>query len=210
MISTSSIMHNEILSKSQHELFPLVKRFSSQFGLVGGTAIALHLGHRQSIDFDLFSNKPFDNAHIRKIIVKTNSIDRVVFDEEGQYTVLINGVRFTFLEYPFQLSFHRNAPGGIRLPDLLTLAAMKAYALGRRAKWKDYVDMYFIIKKYGLNRVTARARSIFVKEFNEKVFRTQLSYFDDIDFSEEVIFMPGFEVKPSLIESALVNFSLAK
>lgn len=204
-------MHHEILSTPQHELWPLVKKFSSNFGLVGGTAIALHLGHRQSIDFDLFSNKPFDNAGLRKIIVKTNKIDRVVFDEKGQYTILANGVRFTFLEYPFNLTFHKNASAGINLPDLLTLAAMKAYALGRRAKWKDYVDMYFIIKKYkGLSAIVTRAASIFGKEFNEKVFRVQLSYFADIDFSEEVIFMPGFEIKPSTIKNALTKFSLVK
>jgi len=204
-------MHHEILSKPQLGLLPLVKKFSSNFGLVGGTAIALHLGHRQSIDFDLFSNKLFDNAGLRKIIVKTNKIDRVVFDEKGQYTLLINGVRFTFLEYPFHLSFHRHEAADIRLPDLFTLAAMKAYALGRRAKWKDYVDMYFIIKKYnGLSGIVTRAMEIFGKEFNEKVFRAQLSYFDDIDFSEEVIFMRGFEVSSALIKKSLVNFSLAK
>lgn len=204
-------MHHEILSNPQLKLWPLVKKFPPNFGLVGGTAIALHLGHRQSIDFDLFSNKPFDNADLRKIIVKTNKIDRVVFDEKGQYTIVANGVRFTFLEYPFHLSFHKNAVENINLPDLLTLAAMKAYALGRRAKWKDYVDMYFIIKKYkGLSAIVTRATSMFGKEFNEKVFRVQLSYFADIDFSEEVIFMPGFEIKPSAIKSALTKFSLEK
>lgn len=204
-------MHHEILSKPQLELWPLVKKFSPNFGLVGGTAIALNLGHRQSIDFDLFSNKPFDNAGLRKIIVKTNKIDQVVFDEKGQYTILVNGVRLTFLEYPFHLSFHRNSAERINLPDLLTLAAMKAYALGRRAKWKDYVDMYFIIKKYnGLSAIVTRATAIFGKEFNEKVFRVQLSYFADIDFSEEVIFMPGFKIKPLTIKNALTRFSLEK
>mgnify|MGYP001568579000 FL=1 len=202
-------MHNEILSESQLELLPLVKKFSLNFGLVRGTAIALHLGHRRSIDFDLFSNKPFDNGSIRKTIIKINKIDRVVFDEKGQYTILVNGVRFTFLEYPFRMAFHHNPATGIRLPDLLTLAAMKAYALGRRAKWKDYVGMYFVIKKYGgLSRIIVRARSMFGKEFNEKVFRAQLSFFDDIDFSEEVAFMPEFETKISLIKSALVGYSL--
>ncbi len=202
-------MHSEILSKAQAELLPLVKKIPANFGLVGGTAIALYLGHRQSIDFDLFSNKIFNNADIRKIIVKTYKVDRAVFDEKGQYTVLVNGVRFTFLEYPFPILFQRHSTTGIRIPDLLTLAAIKAYALGRRAKWKDYVDMYFIIKKYkGVRKITARAQSIFGEEFNEKVFRAQLSYFDDIDFTEEMIFMPGFEIKPATIKAALVGFSL--
>ena len=50
-------MHEKILTEDQKNLLPLVAEFSSDFGLVGGTAIALHLGHRRSIDFDLFSKK---------------------------------------------------------------------------------------------------------------------------------------------------------
>ena len=46
-------MHKEILTKEQLELLPTIKFFSKDFGLVGGTAIALHIGHRHSIDFDL-------------------------------------------------------------------------------------------------------------------------------------------------------------
>lgn len=48
-------MHIEILNSDQAELLPYLKSFNRSFYMVGGTAIALHLGHRQSIDFDLFS-----------------------------------------------------------------------------------------------------------------------------------------------------------
>jgi len=48
-------MHKEVLNKNQVELSPFLKTFSKDFGLVGGTAIALHIGHRFSIDFDLFT-----------------------------------------------------------------------------------------------------------------------------------------------------------
>ena len=53
-------MHKEILTAKQTGLLPVIKTFSKDFGLVGGTAIALYIGHRQSIDFDLFSLKMFD------------------------------------------------------------------------------------------------------------------------------------------------------
>jgi len=55
-------MHKEILSPAQAKLLPLVKKFNKDFYLTGGTAIALHLGHRRSIDFDLFSGKEFRKA----------------------------------------------------------------------------------------------------------------------------------------------------
>ena len=51
-------MQNHILTPNQKELFPLLKKFKKYYYLAGGTAIALHIGHRRSIDFDLFTNSP--------------------------------------------------------------------------------------------------------------------------------------------------------
>ena len=61
-------MHNEILTANQKELLPLLKDVSTEFGLVGGTAIALHLGHRESIDFDLFKNGSLDILKLKRNI----------------------------------------------------------------------------------------------------------------------------------------------
>ncbi len=63
-------MHREILTKEQEALLPLVKSFSKDFGLVGGTAVAPHIGHRESLDFDLFSDEDFDTASIKRTIEK--------------------------------------------------------------------------------------------------------------------------------------------
>lgn len=61
------------------------------------------------------------------------------------------------------------------MPDLISLAAMKAYSLGRRSKWKDYVDLYFIIKGYfSVREISEKAREIFGGGFNERLFREQL------------------------------------
>lgn len=203
-------LHKEVLTKEQIALLPLVAAFSKDFGLVGGTAIALHIGHRFSIDFDLFTNKAFNNLKIRAGVVRRGRISEVILDEYGQYTIIMNGVRLTYLYYPFKINFSKKFGDIIKLPDLLTLAAMKAYALGRRAKWKDYVDLYFIGKKYhGIGDIIKKARKIFGNEFNEKMFRAQLAYFKDIDHSEKVIYLPGFEVSDDVIKKGLVDFSLS-
>lgn len=203
-------IHPEILTAEQRELLPLVKSFSKDFGLVGGTAIAIFIGHRRSIDFGLFTDKEFDNWKIRRKILQFKKIDSVLRDEDGQYTVVIHKVRFTFFCYPFKISFSSNFDKVIGLPDLLTLAAMKAYALGRRAKWKDYVDLYFVMKDYyDISKVIKKARLIYGAEFNEKLFRAQLSYFKDIDYSEKVDFMEGFEIADEIIKRRLIDFSLA-
>lgn len=202
-------MHKEILTDEQAGFLPLIKSFSKDFGLVGGTAIALHLGHRRSIDFDLFSKKEFDNQKIRRKIIKFSKIVRVIRDETGQFTLDINGVRFTFFLYPYPIVFSGDLDNLIKIPDLLTLAAMKAFASGRRAKWKDYVDLYFVAKtRHGIKDICRKAAEIFGNEFNEKLFRTQLAYFEDINYSEEIMFMPGFEIGADEIKRGLINFSL--
>lgn len=203
-------MHEEILTKAQVKLLPIVKLFSQKFGLVGGTAIALHLGHRESLDFDLFRSEPFSNYSIKTKIAQYAAMGTVLVNKKREYTFLINGVKFTFFQFPYRISFSESFDGIVRLPDLLTLAAMKAFALGRRAKWKDYVDLYFILNAHHtVSEITAKGVEVFGKEFNEKIFRTQLAYFADIDYSEQVIYRSGSSTDDDAIKKALVEFSLA-
>lgn len=203
--------HKEILTYEQKKLLPLIGEFAKNFGLVGGTAIALNIGHRRSIDFDLFSLKKFDNYQIKRKISKNYKIESVINDEDGQYTILIKGVRFTFLYYPYKISFSEKFNNVIKLPNLLTLATMKAFALSRRVKWKDYVDLYFVMKDYfSLNEILKQGGKIFGKEFNEKILRESLAYFKDINYDEKVIFMPDFEVSDAIIKKRLTKISLSR
>ena len=87
---------------------------------------------------------------------------------------------------------------------------MKAFALGQRAKWKDYVDMYFIMRDFhSLDDIAHEAERLFAPEFNAKLFRSQLSYFDDINYREAVTFKPGFEVPDDKIKRALEEYSIS-
>lgn len=203
-------MHREILTAEQVKLLPVAGMFSKDFGLVGGTAVALHLGHRRSIDFDLFSDSEFKNQRILNKILKFSKADELIVNKLDELTLLIKGIKFTFFHYPYKIEYLEKFDFNIKLPDLLTLAAMKAYALGRRAKWKDYVDLYFIASKFnGIEKINKRAKQIFGNEFNEKIFREQLSYFADINYSEQIDFMPGFAVGEKKTKQALVEFSLS-
>jgi len=201
-------MHKDILNKQQSKKLPFLKKFSKEFGLVGGTAIALQIGHRKSIDFDLFSIKEFKNFKIQKEIFKYKKIDHVFVDQKGEYTVLIDGVKLTFLYYPFKIKFSKKIDG-VPMADLLTLASLKAYALSRRAKWKDYVDLYFITRDYcSFKKIIKNTEKIFDKNFNEKIFRSALAYFKDIDYSEKVDYMKGMEVSDNIIKKKLTEISL--
>ncbi len=202
-------MFKNILNRDQENLLPLVKSFSSNYYLVGGTSIALHLGHRRSIDFDLFTDNTFDPLHLRTKILKDYKIDQTFSQGEGELTVLINKVKVTFFHHPFVIERSVDFDFIIKLPDLLTLGAMKAFALGRRAKWKDYVDLYFIFQQHSFKDLINKTNSIFKNEFNEKLFRTQLGYFEDIDHSEEIQYMSGFEKKDEEVKYFLEKISLS-
>lgn len=203
-------MHPEILDDRQKSCLPLLAKFAESFCLVGGTAIAYHLGHRQSIDFDLFTAKPFNRDALARTIRSFAPIERVFIDDADEYTVLAQGIRLTFLRYPFPLEHPDSFENAIPMPNLLTLGAMKLFALGRRAKWKDYVDLFFILKdRHSLPELLAQAKAIFGAEMNEKILREELSYFDDIDYSESVSYLPGFETPDKTIQEFLTRVSIS-
>ena len=181
-------MHNNILTYKQRKLLPLIKDFSKDFYLVGGTAIALHVGHRRSIDFDLFTGVDIKRRSIRNRIEKDGfAIQSVLYEAFDQLHVIVNSVKITFFNFPYEIVHPIDFEGIIRIPPLLDLAAMKTYALGGRAKWKDYVDLYFVLRDYhDLKKISSRAAEIFGNSFNAKLFREQLCYFDDIDYSERI------------------------
>ena len=181
-------MHLEILSKEQIELLPILSQFKREYYLVGGTAIALHIGHRESIDFDLFKEK---DIRKKDVYTKLKKIDyKVSFADYNQINMLSKGVKITFFSFPYTVPLNSELKGFLKLPDLLTLAAMKAFALGRRSKWKDYLDLYFILKfHYNFKEISEKAKEIFKVEFIEKQFIAQLGYFKGINYDEEVTFL---------------------
>jgi len=201
-------MHKEILSDKQLELLPLLRQFGREYYLAGGTAVALHIGHRRSIDFDLFKYSSLNHKknlnRISDFGLQYDVTRRVV----DQMNVTVGDVKVTFLEYPFHVEAKIKLENSIRIPELIDLSAMKAYALGRRSKWKDYVDLYYIIKDhFSFGQIAKRASEIFGQLFSEKLFRAQLSYFDDIDYSEQVEYVntaaPEEEIRAFLKERSL-------
>ena len=154
---------------------------------MGGTAIALYLGHRRSIDFDLF--KPSAINHKRNLdkVLATSFEHNVTRRVAEQMNLIVNDVKLTFFQYPFPVEPTIRFETYFRLPSLLQLAAMKVYALGRRSKWKNYIDLYFLLcDHFTVADITACANSLFGELFSEKMFRSQLCYFDDIDYTEAV------------------------
>ena len=200
-------MHTEIFNSGQVELLPYIKSFQRSFYLVGGTAIALHIGHRRSIDFDLFTLTQLNKSRIKGKLMQIPFEQIPIFEDFDQLHLLINNVKITFFNYPYSVLHPVTVNSIITIPSLLSLAAMKAFALGRRAKWKNYVDLYFIIRDYyTIAEISLEAKKIFNQQFSEKLFREQLAFHKDIDYTEPVEFLvqtiPDDEIKNFLIDRA--------
>jgi hypothetical protein len=202
-------MHFEILTAQQLELLPFIASFRRSFYLVGGTAIALHIGYRRSIDFDLFTFKKMNRSRIKQKVFELSYRKQTIFDDIDQVHFLINDVKTTFFYYPYPVEHCEMLRNVISVPSLLSLSAMKAFALGRRAKWKDYVDLYFILKEhFSIKDISTKAAQIFGQLFSEKLFREQLAFHKDIDYSESVEYMPGFDVAEQDVKDFLIDKSL--
>lgn len=199
-------MHQNILSDKQLELLPFIKKFKKNYYLAGGTAIALHIGHRRSIDFDLFTASPLNKKKINDEIKKLRVKVQPIYADIDQQHFLINEVKCTFFYYPYPIEHPIHFGDIILLPSLLDLAAMKALALGRRSKWKDYVDMYFILNQhYTLQQVAERAKKYFPNQLTEKLLRNQLAFHKDIDYQEEVDYVIDNPPSEKLIKEYLIE-----
>ena len=159
--------------------------------------------------FDLFKEK---NIRKKDIYSKLNSIDyKVSFADYNQVNMLSRGVKITFFSFPYPVPKNCLLENYIKMPDLLTLAAMKAFALGRRAKWKDYVDLYFIIKfHFSVKEIIEKAEIIFKEEFIPKQFIAQLGYFKGINYEEEVIYLIPNPPSELEIQEFLKNVSISE
>lgn len=177
--------------------------------MVGGTAISLYIGHRKSIDFDMFKKGIVKARTITKKFEENKEKYNVTLNIDGQLNLICREVKFTFFNYDFDIPHNVLVGKFIKIPSLLDLAAMKAYAFGHRSKWKDYVDLYFLIKDYfSINDISNRSNEIYNDLFSEKLFRGQLGYFVGINYSEQVEYMPGFEVTETEIKAFLVDAAL--
>ena len=202
-------MHEEVLNEAQQKLLPLMAQFRREYYLVGGTAIALHIGHRRSVDFDMFKSTAINHKRNLDRIVASGfkyQVTRRVFE---QMNLIVGDVKLTFFQYPFPVASEDMFGNVFRMPSLLSLAAMKAYALGRRSKWKDYVDLYFLLTRFfKLHERADNAIQIFGDLFSEKLFRAQLSYFADVDYSEKVEFLVETPPSDDEIKAALTQIAL--
>lgn len=176
-------MYEGALTKEARRLFPLFGKFKN-FYLVGGTALALQIGHRLSADFDFFSNQELLPNLLPKVRrVFSNSSIKVSYRiSSEQLTVLIDGTKTTFFYYPYSLVEPLLEYLKVPLASILEIAAMKAFSIGKRISYKDYIDWYFLFseKHVKLKQVIETAQKKFNGDFNARLFLGQLASISDV------------------------------
>ncbi len=188
MTGTAFTPRLDILPPAQRRLWDELAAVPRNFVLYGGTAIALHLGHRQSLDFDFFGTQPLDPGELAAAIPflasatitqsAPNTLSAIV-DRDGPVKLSFFGVP----GLPHLLPPHIAPDNGVRIACLLDLAGTKASVVQQRAEAKDYTDIDAILLDGRIDLATAlaAARAIYGTQFNPQVTLKALSYFDDGD-----------------------------
>jgi hypothetical protein len=174
------------LARSQKTVLTQLAPIATQQGfyLGGGTAIALHLGHRRSIDFDWFTMNPISDPMSLANKIRDEGIDLVTTGvEAGTLHGSISGIKVSFLEYRYPLlgplsnlkGFHCN------VASLDDLACMKLSALSQRGSKKDFVDIYALMLKH---RHLPDLVNLYMQKYDIQDIASVLyglAYFDDAD-----------------------------
>lgn len=175
-------MHPEALTAEARVLVPKLADFE-QFYLVGGTALALQIGHRISVDFDLFSEQPLNARLESRVLRKFRFLKPITtFRAPYQLNLTINNVKATFFHFEYPVIEPLIPFEGMQLVTVREIAAMKAYAMGQRLSYKDYVDWYFMLKggHVNLKEVIALSEKKFGAQFNDRLFLGQLVSIADV------------------------------
>lgn len=152
-----------------------------KFYLAGGTALAIQLGHRESIDLDWFCQTDFSNQVIKAVLSQLGSF-QITSESEGTINGLLDNVRMSFLRYQYKLLFPLVAMSKVKLADERDIAAMKIDAVSSRGSKKDFIDIFFLLKKYSLAEIIG----FFEKKYSEINYNKlhilkSLVYFADAD-----------------------------
>ncbi len=180
--------HLEILPAPQRALWNELSEVAPEFVLYGGTALALHLAHRKSVDFDLFGSRALDLAQIEQGISFLKGANIIQRDKNTLSAIVDRGgpVKVSFFGVPNlpRLSAAVVAKdNGLGVASLLDLAGTKASVVQVRAEAKDYIDIDALITagKVDLPLALSAALRLYGATFNPQITLKALSFFGDGD-----------------------------
>lgn len=178
------MFYPQILSKNQQDALSKLGVLGKDYYLAGGTALALQLGHRTSLDFDFCSINHLDNKELANKLSRVFPSDFKARENQPKDTLFaeIEGIKISFFYYPYTpINGFVDFPP-IKLASIEDISAMKVAAIVQRGKQRDFIDLYYLINKIGINKIleSAYQKYPWYREMDEIVF-TSLTYFDDAE-----------------------------
>lgn len=175
------VFHLEILSKDQVDLLFKLK-LPRNYYLAGGTALALYLGHRTSLDFDFYTTGEFSREKIFNLLKKICGEENITVSslEKNNFIGTINKVNVSVFYYPYKLLAALINIKHISLASLNDIAAMKIIAVIQRPAKRDYIDIHYLLKQYPLETIFQWAEKKY-PNFNPYLALRALSFFDDVE-----------------------------
>jgi hypothetical protein len=159
--------------------------------MAGGTALALQLGHRKSIDLDFFSQ---DGFIAKELLIALKQLKlKIIQETEGTLDIIIDDVKVSFLNYPYKVVGDFAKYEETKLASLVDIACIKLTAISSRGSKKDFVDLYYILKQMSFNELWAQFEFKYSGiEYSKLHIMKSLVYFEDAqkdpdpDFIEEI------------------------
>ena len=178
-------MYIQVLKKETYELLKEIMAdivFKDYF-LVGGTALALQIGHRQSIDLDLFTRKNIDTERLRNHLKEKYGF-KVDYETKNTLKGFIKKTMIDCIKYDYEMIRPLTNEEGIRILSKEDIIPMKIQAIvSNGTRIKDFIDIAYLSEYYSLNEMIKYYKKKY-KIDNEIVILKALIYFDDIDYKD--------------------------
>lgn len=175
------MLYPEILNKNQLSVAnKLDFGKENKIYLAGGTALALYLNHRTSVDFDFYTEREIDNNEVLVKLHSTFDNLTVTLHQKKTLFLTINGVDFSLFYYPYKLIAKTEAYKKIEIASIEDIAAMKAGALVQRGKRRDFVDLFYLLKKFSLGQILRFTLKKF-PGYQEMLVLRALIFFEDAE-----------------------------
>ena len=172
--------------------------------LVGGTALALQIGHRKSIDLDFFGNM---SASLEEITLELSEFANAkpLSSSKAMRFLIVDGVKVDIVSYPYIWIDDPVKEAGLTLAGVKDIAAMKLSAITNRGTKKDFIDLYFLLKRFSFNELI----EFYLKKYaGAQLFTVlkSLTYFEDAEGDPMPVMMESLnwdEAKTAIV--AVVN-----
>jgi len=183
MQSPDAPWHEEVLDEAVEQTLKELLRAGvlECFYLAGGTGLALHLGHRRSADFDFFKTEAFEEE---TLLERLKQIPGLALVAKGAATLhtMIQGTKTSFLGYNYPVLYPLGSFHGIQVADPKDIAGMKISAVASRGSRRDFVDLYALSQKYGLEKLLETFHRKFAKvNYSTVHVLKSLTYFEDAE-----------------------------